>query len=70
MERSIMFKDKLLNVLRSKPETENNEEMRRITKKIEKQKRLSSREFLKAYDTLYKEGPKTKYQSPEKWSVN
>ena len=66
-----MFKDKLLNALRSKPQAEeNNEENLCITKKIEKQKRLSSQEFLKAYDTLYKEGPKTKYQNPEKWSAN
>jgi hypothetical protein len=65
-----MFKDKLLNALRSKPENENNTEIIRITKKIEKQKRLSSQEFLKAYDSLYKEGPKTKYQNPEKWTVN
>ena len=66
-----MFKDKLLNALRSKPQAEENDEkMLRITKKSEKQKSLSSDEFLKAYDTLYKEGPKTKYQNPEKWSSN
>ena len=66
-----MFRDKLLNALRSKPQTEeSNQDVLRIVKKIEKQKRLSSQEFLKAYDTLYKEGPKTKYQNPEKWSVS
>jgi hypothetical protein len=66
-----MFKDKLRNALRSKPQAEeNNEEMLRTAKKFEKQKRLASQEFLKAYDTLYKEGPKTKYQNPDKWSAS
>ena len=66
-----MLKNKLRNALRSKPQVEENyEKMLRNTKKIEKQKRLSSHEFLKVYDTLYKEGPKTKYQNPEKWSAN
>jgi len=31
--------------------------------KIENQKRLSSKEFLKGYETIWKEGPTVKYQN-------
>ena len=33
--------------------------------KIQKQKRLSSNEFLSVYDSLWKEGPKVQYQNPD-----
>jgi hypothetical protein len=38
--------------------------------KIEGQKRLSSKEFLKVYDALRQEGPIAKYQNPDTWVRN
>ena len=36
--------------------------------KINSRKRMSSKEFFKVYDALWKEGPETKYQAPESWN--
>lgn len=64
-----MFKDKLLNALkRSKNSEKDEEETLQAIAKIERQKRLSSKEFLKVYDTLWKEGPSVKFQSPDAWN--
>jgi hypothetical protein len=30
-------------------------------------KRLSSKDFLEKFDTMWKEGPKVKYQNPDSW---
>lgn len=35
--------------------------------KIDKQKRLSSEEFIKVYDSLWKDGPSVKFQNPDSW---
>ena len=63
-----MFEEKLLESLKvsqngSKPD----DETVQIIAKIQKHKRLSSEEFQKVFDTLWKEGPKTAYQNPEAW---
>jgi hypothetical protein len=34
-----------------------------------KQKKMKSKEFLEIYDKLWKEGPGTKYQNPERWGA-
>lgn len=64
-----MFKDMLLNALMRVQKEENaNKETLQAIGKIQNQKRLSSDEFLKVYETIWREGPKIKYQSPDSWS--
>ena len=62
-----MFKDKLIAALKVRESRDNNgdKEMFRTLNKIQKQKRLSSIEFLKVYNLLWKKGPKVLYQNPE-----
>jgi len=31
-------------------------------------KRTSSEDFLRAFDAIYKEGPKVKFQNPDAWT--
>jgi len=63
-----MFKDKLLETLNpSKTNDKENRKTKKAINKIQRQRKLSSAEFLKVYDTLWKEGPKVKYQSPDTW---
>jgi hypothetical protein len=63
-----MFKDKLLETLnRSKTNDKEGKKKIKAIGKIQRQKRLSTEEFLKVYDTLWKEGPEVKYQSPDEW---
>ena len=64
--RKDMFKERLLEALKSSSAEENKKTTRAI-EKIKNQKRLSSEEFLKIYDTLWKQGPELKYQSPDAW---
>jgi hypothetical protein len=61
-----MFKDKFLEALKQSKnsQTEDNKTIRTLDK-IQRQKRLSSEEFLKVHDTLWKEGPSVKHQSPD-----
>ncbi len=41
----------------------------KLSKKGNKEnKNLSSKEFLKGYDALWKEGPSIKYQNPDAWN--
>jgi hypothetical protein len=64
-----MFKDKLLDILKRSRNSEREEkETTQAMDKIERQKRLSSEEFLKIYDALWKEGPSVKYQNPDAWN--
>ena len=67
-----MFKDKLIAALKVRESTDNNgdKEMFRTINKIQKQKRLSSNEFLKVYNLLWKKGPTVLYQSPEARDLN
>lgn len=61
-----MFKDRLLDALKSKKNMlESDEKMSRAMSKIQKQKRLSSEEFLEVYDSLRCEGPQMKYLNPD-----
>ena len=63
-----MFMDKLLEALKgSKNNDLEDKKTSRALEKMQKQKRLSSDEFFRVYDTLWKEGPTVKYQSPDAW---
>jgi hypothetical protein len=65
-EGNNMFRDKVLETLnRSKTNNKEDEKTINAIDKIQRQKRLSSEEFQKVYDTLWKEGPKVKYQRPD-----
>jgi len=63
-----MFKQRLVKTLKlsEKGKSLDGETDKAVTK-IQEQKRLSSQEFQKIYDTIWKEGPKTVYQSPDAW---
>lgn len=64
----IMFKERLLGALKfSQNGDEPDEETLQAMIKIQKRKKLSSQEFLKVYDTIRQEGPKTAYQNPNSW---
>ncbi len=63
-----MFKERLLEALkRSQNEEQPDQTLQIAVTKIQKQKRLSSEEFLKGFDAIWKEGPKTAYQNPNAW---
>ena len=63
-----MFKDKFIEALKgSKDKDLEDKVISGALDKIQRQKRLSSDEFLKVYDTLWKEGPAVKYQNPDAW---
>jgi hypothetical protein len=64
----IMFKERLLDALKFfQNGDEPDEETLQAMIKIQKHKKLSSQEFLKVYDTIRQEGPKTAYQNPNSW---
>ena len=64
-----MFKDVLLGALRRTHKTDKpDNEMLQVIGKIQEQKRLSSKEFLKVHDAIWKDGPKIRYQCPDSWS--
>jgi hypothetical protein len=56
---------KMLKALKSK-KNKDKKTIQALTK-IEKQKRLSSEEFIKVYDSLWKNGPSVKFQNPDSW---
>ncbi len=58
-----MFKNRLINSLKSKNIKKFDSEVSETLRKTENQKRLSSKEFLKGYETIWKEGPIIKYQN-------
>jgi len=62
-----MFKDTVIGFLKDKKSIDPNNDkiMVKAANKIQKQKRLSSNEFLSVYDSLWKEGPKVQYQNPD-----
>ena len=63
-----MFKNRLLETLKhSKNGNDPDDETVRAIAKIQEHKRLSSQEFLKVYDTIWQEGPKTFYKNPDNW---
>jgi len=63
-----MFKERLIETLKlSQNGDKPDEETLQAMIKIQNRKKLSSQEFLKVYDTIRKEGPKTAYQNPNSW---
>jgi len=63
-----MFKERLIETLKlSQNGDKPDEETLQAMTKIQNHKKLSSQEFLKVYDTIRKEGPKTAYQNPNSW---
>ncbi len=62
-----MFRDKLIGTLKGKKNTDGNDDKKIVTaiNKIQKQKRLSSQEFLNIYDSVWKKGPTVQYQNPD-----
>ena len=63
-----MFKDELVKTSnRSKTNNKKDKKTLKAIDKIQKQERLSSEEFGKVYDNVWKEGPRIKYQSPDAW---
>jgi hypothetical protein len=63
-----MFKERLLDALKlSQSGDKADEETLQAINKIQKHKKLSSQEFLKVYDIIRQEGPKTVYQNPNSW---
>jgi len=63
-----VLKDKVVKTL-NRPKIKKKEDKKTIKAidKIQRQKRLSSDEFRKVYETLWTEGPRVKYQSPDAW---
>jgi len=63
-----MLKNRLLETLkRSKNGDKPDVKTLRAMTKIRKHERLSSQEFLKVYDIIWQEGPKTEYKNPDSW---
>ena len=63
-----MFEERLLESLKaSQNESNPDNEIMQIITKIENHKKLSSQEFQKVWETIWKEGPKTAYKNPECW---
>jgi hypothetical protein len=52
--------NKLLDTLKNR----NSKKPKKAALKIEKQKKLSTQEFLKAYEEMWQAGPEIKYQNP------
>ena len=60
-----MFKDRLLEALKhSKNRSKDDDETARAIAKMGSQKRVSSQEFVKIYDTLLHDDPQVKHQTP------
>ena len=63
-----MLNNKLVKTLsRSKTNNKKDKKTMKTMDKIQRQERLSSEEFQKVYDNVWKEGPRIKYQSPDAW---
>ena len=63
-----MFEERLLESLKaSQNSSKPNDETTQIITKIQNHEKLSSQEFQKVWETIWKEGPKTAYQNPECW---
>lgn len=58
-----MSKNRLIASLKDKNIEKNDTEVSVVIGKIENKKRLSSKEFLKGYETIWKEGPTVNYQN-------
>ncbi len=58
-----MSKSRLVDALKNNNKEKSDEEIAQATAKMENQKRLSTQEFQKVYETLWKEGPSIKYEN-------
>jgi hypothetical protein len=58
-----VFKNRLIESLKNRNTEKNDAEVSVVIGKIENKKRLSSKEFLKGYETIWKEGPTVHYQN-------
>ncbi len=66
-----MFKERLIETLKYSDNTNKLDEITlQAIAKIQNQKKLSSEEFLKVYDSIRQEGPKITYQEPNSWRRN
>ncbi len=63
--RLLMSKARFIDSIKGKNQVINEPEKLKIVLKIEEKKRLSSEEFLKTYDSLWKDGPSISYNKPE-----
>ena len=59
-----MSKNRIIDTLKNNNKEKSDEEISKATAKIENQKRLSTKEFQKVYETMWQEGPAIKYQNP------
>jgi hypothetical protein len=59
-----MFRNRLADALKSRSKDRPDGDLSKAAIKIENQKRLSTKEFQKVYESIWKEGPKVKYQNP------
>jgi len=62
-----MFRNKLIKTLNHSKTNQKDKKTKEAIDKIQRQTRLSSEEFWKVYDNLWKDGPTIKYQSPDAW---
>ena len=58
-----MVKNRLIASLKNRNMEKCDAEVSKAVGKMENQKRLSSKEFLKSYETLWKEGPAVRYRN-------
>jgi hypothetical protein len=67
MERR-RLQDELLAVLQqAKRDRKLGEELIALLEKIRKNEKLESSEFLRIYKILWQDGPKVKYNNPDRW---
>jgi hypothetical protein len=59
----LVLKNRLIDSLKNRNMKKHDEEVSEAIGKKENQKRLSSKEFLKSYETLWREGPAVKYRN-------
>jgi len=60
-----MSKSRLIDSIKLKNQIANKQEKSEILSKVRERKRLSSKEFLKTYNSLWKEGPSISYNNSE-----
>jgi hypothetical protein len=59
----LVVKNRLIASLKNRNMEKCDAEVSKAVGKMENQKRLSSKEFLKSYETLWKEGPAVRYRN-------
>jgi hypothetical protein len=61
---NLMLKNRLVDSLKNRTKDKPDDDLSQAAIKIEKQKRLSHKEFQKVYESIYQEGPTVKYLNP------